>query len=341
MADEITGGDAERTRSPCGCGAATSTGGEFTDYVMPAQEGEVVLDVIHRVQATQAPDLACRWNCKAGQVRIVLGRDQRPARPHVHDPDGHAPGRARRSPSRRCGPSPSSGTWSPTSPTTTRWPSGSRRSAPGEDGRRGRGRRLPHGSRSTSSGARSSASASSATCARTCATSSATTRRTRPPSPARASSPARPSSRCTRSTPTTGASCSRGAGPRQVQHHQVLHRGVPRAHQDHRQRHHPAEGAGGRRLLRPGGLAGPQDPSTAPSAPPAEAAAEPPGHRARRRAARRSRSTASPARRARTAGPTSARAGRGRRRYGGRRRPAGGRLGHREGDRHPSDTPIG
>ena len=51
-----------------------------------------------------------------------------------------------------------------------------------------------------------------------------------------------------------------GAGAGQVQHHQVLHRGVPRAHQDHRQRHHPAEGAGGRRLLRPGGLAGPQDP---------------------------------------------------------------------------------
>ena len=52
-----------------------------------------------------------------------------------------------------------------------------------------------------------------------------------------------------------------GAGPRQVQHHQVLHRGVPRAHQDHRQRHHPAEGAGGRRPLRPRGLARAQDPS--------------------------------------------------------------------------------
>ena len=43
------------------------TGGEFAEYVMPSQEGEVVLDVIHRVQATQAPDLACRWNCKAGK----------------------------------------------------------------------------------------------------------------------------------------------------------------------------------------------------------------------------------------------------------------------------------
>jgi succinate dehydrogenase / fumarate reductase iron-sulfur subunit len=31
------------------------------------EEGMVVLDVIHRIQATQAPDLACRWNCKAGK----------------------------------------------------------------------------------------------------------------------------------------------------------------------------------------------------------------------------------------------------------------------------------
>ena len=42
-------------------------GGEFVDYVMPAVEGEVVLDVIHRIQADPAPDLACRWNCKAGK----------------------------------------------------------------------------------------------------------------------------------------------------------------------------------------------------------------------------------------------------------------------------------
>ncbi len=42
-------------------------GGAFIDYVMPAVEGEVVLDVIHRIQAGDAPDLACRWNCKAGK----------------------------------------------------------------------------------------------------------------------------------------------------------------------------------------------------------------------------------------------------------------------------------
>jgi succinate dehydrogenase / fumarate reductase iron-sulfur subunit len=41
--------------------------GGLTDYQVEVNEGEVVLDVIHRLQATQAPDLACRWNCKAGK----------------------------------------------------------------------------------------------------------------------------------------------------------------------------------------------------------------------------------------------------------------------------------
>src|SRR5687768_3471642 len=41
--------------------------GAFQDYTVPAEEGMVVLDVIHRIQATQAPDLAVRWNCKAGK----------------------------------------------------------------------------------------------------------------------------------------------------------------------------------------------------------------------------------------------------------------------------------
>ncbi len=44
-----------------------ASGGEFVEYKIPAQEGEVVLDVIHRIQATEAPDLAVRWNCKAGK----------------------------------------------------------------------------------------------------------------------------------------------------------------------------------------------------------------------------------------------------------------------------------
>jgi succinate dehydrogenase / fumarate reductase iron-sulfur subunit len=44
-----------------------ATGGGFHDYRVESEEGMVVLDVIHRLQATQAPDLACRWNCKAGK----------------------------------------------------------------------------------------------------------------------------------------------------------------------------------------------------------------------------------------------------------------------------------
>ena len=41
--------------------------GAFQDYVVDVDPGMVVLDVIHRIQATQQPDLAVRWNCKAGK----------------------------------------------------------------------------------------------------------------------------------------------------------------------------------------------------------------------------------------------------------------------------------
>jgi succinate dehydrogenase / fumarate reductase iron-sulfur subunit len=43
------------------------TGGDLQEFDVEVNEGEVVLDVIHRLQATQTPDLACRWNCKAGK----------------------------------------------------------------------------------------------------------------------------------------------------------------------------------------------------------------------------------------------------------------------------------
>jgi succinate dehydrogenase / fumarate reductase iron-sulfur subunit len=42
-------------------------GGKFVDYKTEVSEGMVVLDAVHRVQADQAPDMACRWNCKAGK----------------------------------------------------------------------------------------------------------------------------------------------------------------------------------------------------------------------------------------------------------------------------------
>lgn len=41
--------------------------GELQDYTVEVSEGMVVLDAVHQIQATQAPDLACRWNCKAGK----------------------------------------------------------------------------------------------------------------------------------------------------------------------------------------------------------------------------------------------------------------------------------
>ena len=44
-----------------------ATSGKFVDYTTEITEGLVVLDVIHKIQATQANDMACRWNCKAGK----------------------------------------------------------------------------------------------------------------------------------------------------------------------------------------------------------------------------------------------------------------------------------
>src|SRR3989449_3555942 len=41
--------------------------GQFVDYTAEVNEGMVVLDAVHQIKATQANDLACRWNCKAGK----------------------------------------------------------------------------------------------------------------------------------------------------------------------------------------------------------------------------------------------------------------------------------
>ena len=39
----------------------------MVDYTTGVTEGMVVLDAVHQIQAESAPDLACRWNCKAGK----------------------------------------------------------------------------------------------------------------------------------------------------------------------------------------------------------------------------------------------------------------------------------
>src|SRR5260370_32481152 len=47
--------------------------GAMVDYSIPGQPGMVVLDAVHSVQALHAPDLACRWNCKAGKCGSCSG----------------------------------------------------------------------------------------------------------------------------------------------------------------------------------------------------------------------------------------------------------------------------
>jgi succinate dehydrogenase / fumarate reductase iron-sulfur subunit len=44
-----------------------ASGGRDVDYTVNVAPGMVVLDAVHAVQAEQAPDLAVRWNCKAGR----------------------------------------------------------------------------------------------------------------------------------------------------------------------------------------------------------------------------------------------------------------------------------
>jgi succinate dehydrogenase / fumarate reductase iron-sulfur subunit len=44
-----------------------SAGGGFVDYSTEVSEGMVALDAVHQIQAESAPDLAVRWNCKAGK----------------------------------------------------------------------------------------------------------------------------------------------------------------------------------------------------------------------------------------------------------------------------------
>ncbi|MBA3490572.1 MAG: succinate dehydrogenase/fumarate reductase iron-sulfur subunit [Rubrobacteraceae bacterium] len=44
-----------------------TTPATFEEFDVPAEEGMVVLDALHWIQAHEAPDLAVRWNCKAAK----------------------------------------------------------------------------------------------------------------------------------------------------------------------------------------------------------------------------------------------------------------------------------
>src|SRR5215468_713754 len=61
------GGNAVSTKVTLRVWRGDAGQGQLTDYQVEANEGEVVLDILHRLQATQAGDLAVRWNCKAGK----------------------------------------------------------------------------------------------------------------------------------------------------------------------------------------------------------------------------------------------------------------------------------
>ena len=78
-------------------------GGELSDYTVEVSEGEVVLDALHRLQATQAGDLAIRWNCKAGKCGScsaeINGRPRLLCMTRLSDFEPSP----RRSRSRRCG----------------------------------------------------------------------------------------------------------------------------------------------------------------------------------------------------------------------------------------------
>src|SRR5258708_32336482 len=80
----------------------TRAGGELKEYTVAAGEGMVVLDAVHMVQAEQAPDLAVRWNCKAGKCGScsaeINGRPELMCMTRLPDypPDEPLPGTPRR-----------------------------------------------------------------------------------------------------------------------------------------------------------------------------------------------------------------------------------------------------
>ncbi len=67
--------------------------GELVDYTVPVEPGMVVLDAIHAVQASHAPDLAVRWNCKAGKCGSCGGEvNGRPKLMCMDRMDNYPPG---------------------------------------------------------------------------------------------------------------------------------------------------------------------------------------------------------------------------------------------------------
>ena len=143
--------------------AATTTGGEMVDYTVPVAPGMVVLDAIHAVQAPHAPDLAVRWNCKAGKCGSCGGEVNGKPRADVHGPHRQVSGgRA----DRRAADEGVSGDQGPGLRRVVEFSRSTRRFRRSSCAH---GRRAASFRRTKPTACRSSASASSASCARTSA----------------------------------------------------------------------------------------------------------------------------------------------------------------------------
>ena len=231
------------------------TSGALQDFTVEVNEGEVVLDIIHRLQQTQAPDLAVRWNCKAGKCgscsaeingrpklmcmtrMSTFGQDEAvtvtPLRtfPVIRDLVTDVSfnyEKAREIPS----------------------------FAPPKELQPGEYRMMQEDVNRSQEFRKC---IECFLCQDTChvirdheenKTSFAGPRYLMRIAELADASAGHPRPAAVRA----GA-----ARPRVLQHHQVLHRGLPRTHQDHRQRADPDEGARGGPQVRPGGLAGQQD----------------------------------------------------------------------------------
>ena len=216
--------------------------GGYRDYATEVTEGMVVLDAVHQIQAESANDLAVRWNCKAGKcgscsaevngtprlmcmTRMSDLPTDRPVtvepmrafpviRDLVCDVSWNYEVKKKIQPFEPRPPDAEDGTW---------------RIAQ-EDVERVQEFRK---------------------CIECFLCQDVCTRAPGPPPARRVRRPAllrlqRRRSRCTpldTGNRLVGAQARRGH--RLLQHHKVLHEGLPGAHHDHRQRDHPAQGAGG------------------------------------------------------------------------------------------------
>ena len=222
--------------------------GTFQTFNTEVTDGMVVLDVVHKIQAEQAPDLAVRWNCKAGKCGScsaeINGKPRlmcmtRLSQVNLHEPVTVEPMRAF-PPIKDLVTDVSwnfrvKKTITKFKPRPADAPDGTWRMAQRDVDRVQEFRKCiecflcqdvchvlrDHGKHEEFIGPRFFVYAANL-----------------------------------EMNPLDTADRDPGAeGPAQhrlLQHHQVLHQGVPRAHPYHRQRHHPAEGAGGGPVLRSG-----------------------------------------------------------------------------------------